>query len=156
VVRLPFERHAFGSPRQSISVNPQEPYNLMMPTEAATVIGRSMKVRGEFSGSDDLLVDGEIEGVLKLASSRLTVRAEGVVRATVLAQEVVVMGRIEGEIRATGRVELRSGAVVVGDVYSSRLSMEDGAVLRGKVDPTKAAEAAPVDVAHPASTKEEE
>jgi cytoskeletal protein CcmA (bactofilin family) len=115
----------------------------MMPTEAATVIGRSMKVRGEFSGSDDLLVDGEIDGVLKLASSRLTVRAEGLVRAMVLAQEVIVIGRIEGEIRATGRVELRNGAVVVGDIFAGRLSMEDGAVLRGRVDPTRASEALP-------------
>jgi cytoskeletal protein CcmA (bactofilin family) len=115
----------------------------MMPTEAATVIGRSMKVRGEFSGSDDLLVDGEIDGVVRLASSRLTVRPEGLVRAMVLAQDVIVMGRIEGEIRATGRVELRNGAVVVGDVYAGRLSMEEGAVLRGKVDPSRATEALP-------------
>jgi cytoskeletal protein CcmA (bactofilin family) len=115
----------------------------MIPNEAATVIGRSMKMRGEFSGTDDLLIDGELDGVLRLPTSRVTVRAEGVVRATVLAQEVVVMGRIEGEIRATGRVELRTGAVVVGDIFSARLSMEDGALLRGHVDPTRANEALP-------------
>lgn len=115
----------------------------MMPNEAATVIGRSMKIRGEFSGSDDLLVDGELDGVLRLPTSRLTVRPDGVVRATVLAQEVIVMGRIEGEIRASGRVELRTGAVVMGDIFSARLSMEDGAVLRGHVDPTRANEAIP-------------
>jgi cytoskeletal protein CcmA (bactofilin family) len=115
----------------------------MMPNETATVIGRSMKVRGEFSGTDDLMVDGEIDGVIRLSASRLTVRAEGVVRAMVLAQDVVVLGRIEGEIRATGRVELRSGAVVVGDVFAGRLSMEDGAVLRGHVDPARATEALP-------------
>jgi cytoskeletal protein CcmA (bactofilin family) len=99
-----------------------------------------MKIRGEFDGTDDLLVDGEIEGVVRLTASRLTVRAEGRVKATVLAQDVIVMGRIEGEIRATGRVELRDGAVVIGDVYATRLSMEDGAVLRGGVDPSKANE----------------
>ncbi len=102
-----------------------------------------MKVRGEFSGNDDLLVDGEIDGVLRLPASRLTVRADGIVRAMILAQEVVVMGRIEGEIHATGRVELRSGAMVVGDVFAGRLSMEDGAVLRGHVDPTRANEGLP-------------
>jgi cytoskeletal protein CcmA (bactofilin family) len=115
----------------------------MMPTDTATVIGRSMKIRGEFSGTDDLLVDGEIDGVIRLAASRLTVRAEGIVRAMVLAQDVVVLGRIEGEIRATGRVELRSGAIVVGDVFAGRLSMEDGAVLRGHVDPARATEPLP-------------
>jgi cytoskeletal protein CcmA (bactofilin family) len=99
-----------------------------------------MKVRGELSGKDELTVDGEIEGIVHMASARVTVRAEGVVRATVLAHDVIVMGRIEGQIRATGRVELRNGAVVVGDIFSARLSMEDGALLRGNVDPEKAAE----------------
>ncbi len=112
----------------------------MPPSESATVIGRSMKVRGELSGKDELTVDGEIEGIVHMASARVTVRAEGVVRATVLAHDVIVMGRIEGQIRATGRVELRNGAVVVGDIFSARLSMEDGALLRGNVDPEKAAE----------------
>jgi cytoskeletal protein CcmA (bactofilin family) len=115
----------------------------MMPTETATVIGRSMKIRGEFNGTDDLLVDGEIDGVIRLTASRLTVRSEGRIRATVVAQDVVVLGRIEGEIRATGRVELRDGAVVIGNVFAERLSIEDGAVLRGGVDPTKATEPAP-------------
>lgn len=129
----------------------QEQYRLMTPNEAATVIGRSMKIRGEFSGTDDLLVDGELDGVLRLPASRLTVRADGIVRAMVLAKEVVVMGRIEGEIRATGRVELRSGAVVVGDIFAARLSMEDGSVLRGHVDPARANESLPDSHSNPAS-----
>jgi cytoskeletal protein CcmA (bactofilin family) len=112
----------------------------MMPSEGATVIGRSMKISGELTGSGDLLVDGEVEGTIRLASARLTVRSEGRVRATVLAQDVIVLGHVEGEIRATGRVELRDGAVVLGDVFSTRLAIEDGAILRGSVDPSKAAE----------------
>ncbi len=121
----------------------------MPPSESATVIGRSMKVRGELSGKDDLTVDGEIEGTVHMASARVTVRPEGFVRATVLAHEVIVMGRIEGEIRATGRVELRSGAVVVGDIFATRLSMEDGAMLRGHVDPERANEQLPAVEAEP-------
>jgi cytoskeletal protein CcmA (bactofilin family) len=123
----------------------------MIQTESATVIGRSMKIRGEFDGTDDLLVDGEIDGTIKLTASRLTVRADGRVRATVIAQDVVVLGRIEGEIRATGRVELRDGAVVIGDIFAARLSIEDGAVLRGGVDPSKAVETKPVETAPPAA-----
>jgi cytoskeletal protein CcmA (bactofilin family) len=99
-----------------------------------------MKISGELTGSGDLLVDGEVEGTIRLASARLTVRSEGRVRATVLAQDVIVLGHVEGEIRATGRVELRDGAVVLGDVFSTRLVIEDGAILRGSVDPSKAAE----------------
>ncbi len=106
-----------------------------------------MKIRGEFHGTDDLLVDGEIVGTIRLAASRLTVRADGRVRATVVAQDVVVLGRIEGEIRATGRVELRDGAVVIGDIFAARLSIEDGAVLRGGVDPSKAVDAKPAEAA---------
>jgi cytoskeletal protein CcmA (bactofilin family) len=115
----------------------------MIPTEGATVIGREIKFRGEITGSTDLLIDGEVEGVIRLAGARLTVRAEGRVRATVVAQDVVVAGHIEGEVRATGRVELRDGAVVIGDVCSARLSIEEGATLRGGVDPSRANEPFP-------------
>jgi cytoskeletal protein CcmA (bactofilin family) len=117
--------------------------NFMIPTEDATVIGRDMKIRGELTGSNDLLIDGEIDGTIRLAAARLTVRADGRIRATILAQDVVVMGRIEGEIRATGRVELRNGAVVLGDVFATRLSIEEGATLLGGVDPSRANEPFP-------------
>jgi cytoskeletal protein CcmA (bactofilin family) len=110
----------------------------MMPSEGATVIGRSMKIDGEITGSGDLLVDGELEGTVRLLSSRLTVRAEGRVKASILAQDVIVLGTVEGEVRATGRVELRNGSTVLGNVFSPRLSIEEGAILRGSVDPTKA------------------
>jgi cytoskeletal protein CcmA (bactofilin family) len=71
------------------------------------------------------------------------VGADGHVRATIVAQDVVVIGHVEGEIRATGRVELRDGAVVLGDVFASRLSIEEGATLRGGVDPSRANEPFP-------------
>ena len=115
----------------------------MIPNEGATVIGREIKFRGEISGSTDLLIDGEIDGIIRLSGARLTVGPGGQVRATIVSQEVVVMGRLEGEIRATGSVELRNGAVVLGDVFTGRLSIEDGATLRGSVDPTRANEPLP-------------
>lgn len=110
----------------------------MIPNEGATVIGREIKFRGDITGSADLLIDGEVDGIIKLSAARLTVRADGRVRASIVAQDVVVIGFIEGEIRAIGRVELRNGAVVLGDVFATRLSIEDGATLRGAVDPTRA------------------
>ena len=115
----------------------------MMPTEGATVIGREVKFRGEISGSTDLLIDGEVEGVIHLSAARVTVRAEGRVHATIVAQDVVVAGLVDGEIRATGRVELRNGATVLGDIFATRLSIEDGATLRGAIDPTRANEPFP-------------
>ena len=115
----------------------------MIPNEGVTVIGREIKFRGDITGSADLLIDGEVDGVISLSVGRLTVRADGRVRASVVAQDVVVIGFIEGEIRATGRVELRNGAVVLGDVFATRLSIEDGATLRGTVDPSRANEPVP-------------
>ncbi len=70
-------------------------------------------------------------------------RPEGRVRATITAQDVVVAGQIEGEVRAAGRVELRDGAIVLGDVCAARLSIEEGATLRGGVDPSRATEPFP-------------
>jgi cytoskeletal protein CcmA (bactofilin family) len=115
----------------------------MIPTEGATVIGRETKFRGEISGTTDLLIDGEVDGVIRLTGAKLTVRPEGRVHATISAQDVVVAGQIEGEVRAAGRVELRDGAIVLGDVCAARLSIEEGATLRGGVDPTRATEPFP-------------
>ncbi|MGA7156694.1 MAG: polymer-forming cytoskeletal protein [Acidobacteriaceae bacterium] len=115
----------------------------MIPTEGATVIGREMKFRGEISGSTDLLVDGEVNGTIRLTGARLTVRAEGRINATISAQDVVVAGHVEGEVRATGRVELRDGATIQGDVCASRLTIEEGATLHGSVDPSRASEPFP-------------
>ena len=115
----------------------------MIPTEGATVIGRDTKFRGEISGSTDLIIDGEVDGVIRLTGAKLTVRPEGRVKATIAAQDVVIAGQLEGEIRATGRVELRDGAVVLGDICATRMSIEDGATLRGGVDPTRANEPFP-------------
>jgi cytoskeletal protein CcmA (bactofilin family) len=116
----------------------------MKPRESATVIGPKMKVRGEIFGTEDLLVDGEIDGIIRLEGACLTVRPEGHVRATVFAQDVVVLGRLEGEIRASGLVNLRGSAIVQGDVFTARLSIEDGAQLRGNADPSKASDPAPL------------
>jgi cytoskeletal protein CcmA (bactofilin family) len=112
----------------------------MTPNESKTVIGPLTKIRGEFSGTENLTVDGEIDGVIRLEGACLTVRAEGYVKATVIAQDVIVLGRVDGEIRASGLVQLRGTAIVQGQVYAARLSIEDGATLRGHADPSRASE----------------
>ena len=121
----------------------------MMPSESASVIGRSMKIKGELSGSGDLLIDGEVEGTIKLSEARLTVRPDGRVRAALEVPDVVVLGLVEGEVRATGRLELRSGSTMLGDLFAARLSIEDGATVLGGVDPTKASE--PLSESRPAA-----
>ena len=123
----------------------------MRPGEGSTVIGRSATFCGDLSSTEDLQIDGTFEGTIRLSSGRLTVGLEARVKASIAAPEVVVFGKVDGDIRATVRVDLRSTAVVLGDVFAARLSMEENAMLRGQVDPTRAAETAPVATTAPAT-----
>lgn len=97
-------------------------------------IGKSVEIRGEVKGSEDLLVDGLVEGTITLSESRLTIGASATVKANVSARDVVVLGKLNGDVSATGRVELRSGSHVSGDLRAGRLSIEENAVFSGKVD----------------------
>ncbi len=102
-------------------------------------IGKTVVIRGELKGSEDLIVDGQLEGTINLTDGRLTIGPNANVSADLIAKEVLVLGRLQGNIVATGRVELRSGSVVEGDVKALRLAVEDNAVFRGKVDLTQGA-----------------
>jgi len=115
----------------------------MKPGDGTTVIGKPAKFRGDLFSAEDLQIDGEFEGTIRLSAGRLTVGVDAKVRATISASDVVVFGRVEGDIHATGRVDLRSTAVVLGDVFAGRLSIEDNAALRGYVDPSRAGETIP-------------
>ncbi len=97
-------------------------------------IGKSLQVRGEVRGSEDLIVDGFVEGMITLTNSRLTIGANAKVQADVSARDVIIIGQLNGNIMATGRVELRSGASLVGNIQASRLSIEENAGFSGKVD----------------------
>jgi cytoskeletal protein CcmA (bactofilin family) len=101
---------------------------------ASAVIGKSVQIRGEVKGSEDLVVDGQVEGTITLAESRLTVGPHANVIANVSARDVILLGRLQGNIQATGRVELRQGCDLVGDISAGRLSIEENAHFRGKVD----------------------
>lgn len=101
---------------------------------SSAVIGRSVDIRGEVKGSEDLLIEGHVEGTITLTAGRLTIGAHAHVTANVAASEAIVLGQLNGNIRASGRVELRKGCDLSGDIVSSRLSIEEGAVYRGKVD----------------------
>jgi cytoskeletal protein CcmA (bactofilin family) len=97
-------------------------------------IGKSVVIKGELSGSEDLYVDGQVEGSIALKSNSLTVGPNGSVKASVDAKAVVVQGKLEGNIQASDRVELRKSAVVTGDISTQRISIEEGAYLKGKID----------------------
>jgi cytoskeletal protein CcmA (bactofilin family) len=104
-------------------------------------IGKSVTIRGEIKGSEDLIVDGQLEGTVSLTESRLTIGPNANVAADVSARDVLIMGRVQGNVVASGRVELRAGCSVEGDIRALRLAIEDNAVFRGKVDLTQGATA---------------
>jgi cytoskeletal protein CcmA (bactofilin family) len=101
-------------------------------------IGKSIVICGEVKGSEDLIVDGRVEGTVNLSESRLTIGSNANVAANLSAKDILVLGQIKGNLTASGRVELRAGCMVEGDIRALRLAVEDNAVFRGKVDLTQA------------------
>ena len=97
-------------------------------------IGKSVIIKGELSGSEDLFVDGVVEGTIDLRNNNLVIGPNGRVKANVHAKGVVVQGKLDGDIRASQRAELRKSAVAVGDVFTQRIAIEEGAYFKGKVD----------------------
>lgn len=109
-----------------------------MATEnGAARIGKSVVIRGEVKGGEDLIIDGRVEGTVTLSESRLTIGPNADVAADLTARDILIQGHVQGNIVATGRLELRAGSLVEGDVRALRLAIEDNAVFRGKVDLTQ-------------------
>lgn len=102
-------------------------------------IGKTIVISGEVKGSEDLIVDGRVEGTIGLSESRLTIGPTANVAADLSARDILILGHVQGNVVASGRVELRSGCVVEGDIRALRLAVEDNAIFRGKVDLTQAA-----------------
>ncbi len=107
-----------------------------MMNSSGTVIGKGICIRGEVSGEEDFFLDGVLEGNITLTGKRLTVGANGVIHADIVAGDLVVFGRVEGSVKASGRAELKHSAVFIGDISAARLSIEDNATLQGYVDLT--------------------
>lgn len=105
----------------------------MKLTEGSTYLSKSFTVRGDITGSEEMFVDGVVEGTVMLRESRLTVGSNAVVKADLEVKDAVLMGKVEGNITATGRVELRETAVLLGNLTAARLSVEDNASMRGQV-----------------------
>jgi cytoskeletal protein CcmA (bactofilin family) len=102
------------------------------PIEQAT-IGRTLVIKGEISGAEALYIDGRIEGKISLPDNRVTIGRNGTVQANISAREVVVMGKVNGNIDCSDRVDIRSEGSVTGDVSTVRISVEDGAMLKGGI-----------------------
>src|SRR5882757_109350 len=97
-------------------------------------IGKSVQIKGELTGSEDLYLDGSIEGTIDLRDHSLIIGPNGKIKAAIAARDLVVHGRIEGNVTATGRVELRKSCTLIGDVSTQRIVIEDGAFFKGAID----------------------
>ena len=94
-------------------------------------------IQGEVSGSENVYVAGEVQGSLELLKGNLTVGPEARIRANIQAPSIVVHGRVEGNLYGIKRVDLRRSAVLVGDIHTSRIVIEEGASLKGSVQVQK-------------------
>ena len=97
-------------------------------------IGKAVLIKGELSGSEDLYLDGEVEGTIELDRNCVTIGPNARIRAHIHAREVVIHGKVDGNVQGTERVELRRSAVLVGDISTQRISIEDGAYFKGGID----------------------
>ena len=97
-------------------------------------IGKSLVIKGEVSGSESLYIDGRVEGSINLAGNRVTVGRNGQVAANINAREIVVLGKVRGNLNASDRVDIRNEGSLTGDVVAQRISIEDGAFFKGGID----------------------
>lgn len=116
---------------------PREPVKTIpTATDRADVghIGKSVVIRGELTGNEDLYLDGEIEGNINLRDHKLVIGPNGKIKATITARDIVLHGRVEGNVSATERVELKKACTLIGDVSTQRIVIEDGAYFKGSID----------------------
>jgi len=97
-------------------------------------LGASLEIKGKISGEEDLQIDGKVEGSIALQGQRLTVGKTGQLNSEVHAREVVVFGKVQGNVRASDRVEIKKDGSVTGDITTSRISIEDGAYFKGRIE----------------------
>ncbi len=129
-----------GVPTPTIEATPVRPVptapavNVAAAVGEQATIGKSLVIKGEVSGSESLYIDGKIEGAINLPGNRVTVGRNGQVAANIMAREVVVLGKVRGNVHASDRIDIRSEGSLTGDVIAARISIEDGAFFKGGID----------------------
>ena len=126
-------------------ITPSEAPSMPRPVATTTTstsdqatIGKSLVIKGEVTGSESLYIDGRVEGSINLSGNRVTIGRNGVVAANISAREIVVLGKVRGNLTASDRVDIRSDGSLTGDVVAARISIEDGAFFKGGIDIRKA------------------
>jgi cytoskeletal protein CcmA (bactofilin family) len=121
-------------PTMAASEPAAAPRPVTTTTADQATIGKSLVIKGEVTGSESLYIDGRVEGSINLAGNRVTIGRNGVVAANINAREIVVLGKVRGNLTASDRVDIRSDGSLTGDVIAARISIEDGAFFKGGID----------------------
>ena len=100
-------------------------------------IGKSLKLKGEITGNEDLYIDGEVEGTVELKGNSLTVGPNGNVHADVSARSITILGRLQGNVKARERTEIRKTGSFAGELLTAQIVIEEGSVFRGSIDIVK-------------------
>jgi cytoskeletal protein CcmA (bactofilin family) len=100
-------------------------------------IGKSIIIKGDLSGDEDLIIEGKVEGRVQLPNNEITVGSDGRISAEIEAKAIIVIGQTAGNLNASERVEVQSGATVQGDINAPRLQIQEGAVVNGSISMTK-------------------
>jgi cytoskeletal protein CcmA (bactofilin family) len=114
--------------------NSYVPVKTAAPTMEQATIGKTLVIKGEVSGSEALFVDGRIEGSVSFPDSRVTIGRNGNVAASVHAKELVIMGKVEGNVECSDRLDIRAEGSLTGDVITQRISVEEGAIMKGGIE----------------------
>ena len=131
----PEPRPATPTPTPATEPTPvAAPRNAVMNNQEQATIGKSLVIKGEVTGSEALYIDGRVEGSINLSGNRVTIGRNGVVSANINAREIVVMGKVKGNLAAQDRVDIRNEGSLTGDVVAQRISIEDGAFFKGGID----------------------
>ena len=122
-------------PRSRFSTDPSSlPAAKSAIVHNLSCVALGLRITGEITGADDLQIDGNVEGTILIPGQRLTVGRSGQLSCSVDAREVVIYGKVVGNLRATGLVDIKKDASVIGDIRAARISIEDGAHFQGSVD----------------------
>lgn len=117
---------------------------------SGALIGKTLEVTGKIRGTEDLVIDGRMEGDVELPEHRLTVGPSGALHGKIQAREIVVYGSVQGNLEASERVEIKKHAKVIGDLKAQRPVIEDEAYFKGNVETVRAEAAKPAAQAAPA------
>lgn len=134
------------APPPSAVEQPAVPRSAGVPERSAMSmgnIGKSVVIKGELNGSEDLTIEGQVDGKIELKDNVLTIGTNGKIKAQVFAKTVIVLGEVVGNVTATEKVDIRDNGSVDGDITSPKVAIAEGAHFRGAIDMNRGGQAAP-------------